>query len=97
MLVTLTVQEAVVLEAAAAEERVEGVHGLVARHALGERPVDVGRALGRQRVGVAAGRQLDVPDGELYFRKRINIPCKKIKINGNCEQNSRTYMSEGRG
>jgi hypothetical protein len=57
----LTVQEAVVLEAAAAEERVEGVHGLVARHALGERPVDVGRALGRQRVRVAAGRQLHVP------------------------------------
>lgn len=55
-------QEAVVLEAAAAEERVEGVHGLVARHGLGERPVDVGRALRRQRVRVAAGRQLDVSD-----------------------------------
>lgn len=54
-------QEAVVLEAAAAEQRVEGVHGLVARHALGERPVDVGRALGRQRVRVGQRRQLDVP------------------------------------
>lgn len=54
-------QEAVVLEAAAAEERVEGVHGLLARHGLGQRPVDVGRALGRQRVRVAQRRQLDVP------------------------------------
>lgn len=54
-------QEAVVLEAAAAEERVEGVHGLVARHGLGQRPVDVGRALRRQRQRVGARRQLDVP------------------------------------
>ena len=54
-------QEAVVLEAASAEQRVEGVHRLVSGHGLGERPVDVGRALRRQRVGVAAGRQLYVP------------------------------------
>lgn len=64
----LTVQEAVVLEAAATEQRVEGVHGLVARHGLRQRPVDVGRALRRQRVRVAAGRQLYVPDAQNYVK-----------------------------
>lgn len=43
----LTVQKAIVFEASPTEERVEGVHGLVARHGLSERAVDVGRTLRR--------------------------------------------------
>lgn len=56
-------QEAVVLEAAPAEQRVERVQALLALHRAGVRPVDVGRALGRQRAGQLLLRQLLVPDG----------------------------------
>ena len=48
----LTVQEAVVLEATPTEESVEGVKCLFPGHGLGVGTVDVGGALGRQRVGV---------------------------------------------
>lgn len=48
----LTMQKAVVFEAAAAEEGVEGVQGLLPLHRLGTRPVDVGSALWWQHVGV---------------------------------------------
>lgn len=45
-------QKAVVFEAAAAEEGVEGVQGLLPLHRLGTWPVDVGSALRRQHIGV---------------------------------------------
>ena len=45
-------QEAVVLEATPTEESVEGVKCLFPGHGLGVGTVDVGGALGRQRVGV---------------------------------------------
>lgn len=67
MLVTecpLTVQEAVVLEAAAAEERVEGVQRLLTLHRLGIRPVDVGCALRGEGVRVRHLRQLPIPGRE---------------------------------
>lgn len=54
-------QKAVVLEAAAAEEGVEGVQGLLPLHRLGARPVDVGGALWWQHVGVGHLRELPVP------------------------------------
>ena len=41
---SITVQEAVVFEAASAEQGVERVQRLLALHGLGERPVDVGGA-----------------------------------------------------
>lgn len=59
----LTVQEAVILEAAATEERVEGVQGLLALHRPGVGAVDVGRALRRKCIGVGHLRQLPVPAG----------------------------------
>lgn len=43
----LTVEEAVVFEAASAEQGVEGVQALLTLHRAGVGPVDVGRALGR--------------------------------------------------
>lgn len=58
----LTVEEAVVFEAAAAEERVEGVQALLALHRPGVGAVDVGRALGGQRAGQLLLRQLLIPD-----------------------------------
>lgn len=54
-------QETVVFEAAAAEEGVEGVQGLLPLHRLGARPVDVRGALRRQHVGVRHLCQLPVP------------------------------------
>lgn len=57
----LTMQKAVVFEAAAAEEGVEGVQGLLPLHRLGARPVDVGSALRRQHVRVRHLRELPVP------------------------------------
>lgn len=54
-------QEAVVLEAAAAEQSVEGVQALLALHRAGIRPVDVGRALRGQSAGQLLLRQLLVP------------------------------------
>lgn len=57
----LTVQEAVVLEAAAAEQSVEGVQALLALHRASVGPVDVRRALGGQSAGQLLLRQLLVP------------------------------------
>lgn len=57
----LTMQKAVVFEAAAAEEGVEGVQGLLPLDRLRAGPVDVGGALRRQHVGVRHLRQLPVP------------------------------------
>lgn len=51
-------QEAVVLEAAAAEQSVEGVQALLALHRAGVGPVDVGRAFGGQSAGQLLLRQL---------------------------------------
>lgn len=71
----LTVQEAVVLEAASTEERVEGVHGLVARHGLGERPVHVGRALGRRTQRVARHGQRLVPAPTRHRLYSVRASC----------------------
>lgn len=57
-------QKTVVFEAAAAEEGVEGVQGLLPLHRLGARPVDVGSALRRQHVRVRHFRELPVPIGQ---------------------------------
>lgn len=54
-------QEAVVLEAAAAEQSVEGVQALLALYRAGVGPVDVGRALRGQSTGQLLLRQLLVP------------------------------------
>lgn len=58
----LTVQEAVVFEAASAEQSVEGVQALFALHRASVRTVDVRRALRGQRAGKLLLRQLLVPD-----------------------------------
>lgn len=58
----LTVEEAVVFEAASAEQRVEGVKTLLALHRASVGTVDVRRALRRQRSGQLLLRQLLVPD-----------------------------------
>lgn len=55
-------EEAVVFEAAPAEERVEGVQALLALHGPSVRAVDVGRALGGQRSGQLLLRQLLIPE-----------------------------------
>lgn len=57
----LTMQKAVIFEAAPAEERVEGVQGLLPLHRLRARPVDVGSALRGQRVRIRHLRELSVP------------------------------------
>lgn len=57
----LTVQKTVIFEAAPAEERVEGVQGLLPLHRLRARPVDVGGALRGQHVRVRHLRELSVP------------------------------------
>lgn len=62
---TLTVEKAVVFEAAAAEECVEGVQALLALHRLGVWSVDVWGALGRQRSRKLLLRQLFVPATEM--------------------------------
>lgn len=57
----LTMQKTVVFEAAAAEEGVEGVQGLLPLDRLRARPVYVGSALRRQHVRVRHFRELPVP------------------------------------
>jgi len=54
-------QKTVVFEAAAAEEGVEGVQGLLSLDRLRARPVYVGSALRRQHVRVRHFRELPVP------------------------------------
>ena len=54
-------EEAVIFEAAPAEERVEGVQALLALHRLGVWSVDVGGALGGQGPRKLLLRQLFVP------------------------------------
>lgn len=58
----LTVEKAVVLEAASAEQRVEGVQALLTLHRASVGPVDVGRALGGQRTRQLLLRQLFISD-----------------------------------
>lgn len=58
----LTVEKAVVLEAASAEQRVEGVQALLTLHRASVGPVDVRRALGGQRTRQLLLRQLFIPD-----------------------------------
>lgn len=58
----LTVEEAVVFETASTEQRVEGVQALLTLHRAGVGPIDVGRALGRQRSRQLLLRQLLIPE-----------------------------------
>lgn len=67
--VRLTVEEAVVFEAASAEQRVEGVQALFALHGASVRTIDVRGALGGQRAGQLLLRQLLVPDGHKHRYK----------------------------
>lgn len=57
----LTVEEAVVFEAASAEQSVEGVQALLALHGASVRTVDVRRAFRRQGAGQLLLSQLLVP------------------------------------
>lgn len=57
----LTVEEAVVFEAASAEQSVEGVQALLALHGASVRTVDVRRAFRRQSAGQLLLSQLLVP------------------------------------
>lgn len=79
-------EEAVVFEAAAAEERVEGVQTLFTLHRLGERAVHVGRAERRKLYCTCRLQQILIPDTEresekefegIFFlsgnRKEINV------------------------
>jgi len=54
-------QKTVVFEAAPAEERVEGVQGLLPLHRLCAWPVDVGSALRGQHIGIRHLSELSVP------------------------------------
>lgn len=58
----LTVEEAVVFKAAAAEQRVEGVQALLPLHGASVRTVNVWRALRGQRAGQLLLCQLLIPD-----------------------------------
>lgn len=58
----LTVEEAVVFEAASTEQRVEGVQALFALHRASVWTVDVRRAFRGQRAGQLLLRQLLIPD-----------------------------------
>lgn len=71
-LCALTVQEAVVFEAASAEQRVEGVQALFALHGASVRPIDVGRALRRQSAGQLLLRQLFVPETQTGSRREVH-------------------------
>ena len=57
-------QEAVVLEAPPAEERVERVQALLPLHGLGVRPIDVRGALRRKCARELLLGQFFIPDGE---------------------------------
>lgn len=67
----LTVEEAVVFEAASAEERVEGVQALLPLHRPSVWTVDVGGALGGEGTGQLLLRQLLIPDDTEVW----NISC----------------------
>lgn len=66
-------QKAVVFEAAPAEERVEGVQGLLALHRLRAGPVDVGGALRGQHIRVRHLRELSVPMERTETATRVHF------------------------
>jgi len=69
----LTVEEAVVLEAASAEERVEGVEALLPLHRARVGPVDVGRALRGECTRERWLCQLLVPDTHTHTHTHTHI------------------------
>lgn len=73
----LTVEEAVVFEAAPAEQSVEGVQALLALHGASVWTVDVRRALWGQSAGQLLLRQLLVPDGH---KKKLKLVIMNFKI-----------------
>lgn len=76
----LTVEEAVVFEAAPAEQSVEGVQALFALHGASVWTVDVRRAFRGQRAGQLLLRQLLVPDGHEHRKiKAAYSLCHELK------------------
>lgn len=69
----LTVEEAVVFEAASAEQRVERVQALLALHGASVRSVDVRGAFWGQRAGQLLLRQLLVPETHTHRKLKLLI------------------------
>lgn len=66
----ITVEEAVVFEAAPAEQRVEGVQRLLSLDRLGERAINVGGALRRKLDGAGRLQKVLVPVGGMEAKVR---------------------------
>ena len=86
----LTVEEAVVFEAASAEQRVERVQALLALHGASVRSVDVRGAFWGQRAGQLLLRQLLVP--ETHTQKIKASYSHELKERSSLRQ---TYTQQG--
>lgn len=90
----LTVEEAVVFEAASAEQRVERVQALLALHGASVRSVDVRGAFWGQRAGQLLLRQLLVPETHTQKIKAAYSHELKERTSSSCQTSVRSVSCE---